>query len=142
MAFPSNFIRNGKYNAHKCEYKGMKFDSTRERDRYIFLEDCQRRGLISELKRQVKFVLIPDEYTDVQKQLKTKVRIDRRRSFIGVSYKADFVYYHNARQEHVVEDIKISPRVIPKEYELKEKMMWYFHHVKIHRVYKPNEPIL
>lgn len=141
MTFSGFIVRNGKYNAHKCEYKGFKFDSERERDRFIFLEDCERRGLISELRRQVDFVLIPDEYADVPKQLKTKIKMERRRVFTGVRYKADFVYFHKGRGEHIVEDVKASPKVIPKEFELKEKMMWYFHRIKIERVYKPNQAI-
>ena len=141
MAFLNNFTRTSKYGSHRCEYKGIKFDSERERDRFIFLQDCERRGLISELKHQVWFTLIPDEYEDVPKQLKTKVRMERKRTFIGVRYKADFVYYHVAGKCHVVEDVKISPKVIPKEFELKEKMMWYFHKIKILRVYKPNQAI-
>lgn len=141
MTFPNTFARSGKFNNRKCKYKGIKFDSERERDRFIFLQDCERRGLISELKHQVLFTLIPDEYADVPKQLKTKVRMERRRTFIGVRYKADFVYYHVANKCHVVEDVKINPKVIPKEFELKEKMMWYFHRIKIQRVYKPNQSV-
>lgn len=141
MTFPKSFARSGKYNAHRCEYKGIKFDSERERDRFIFLEDCQRRGVIADLKRQVWFTLIPDEYSDVDVQLKTKTKTVQRRTFIGVRYKADFVYYNVARKCHVVEDVKASKNVIPKEFELKEKMMWYFHKIKIERVYKPNQAI-
>lgn len=141
MVFPNNFIRKGKYNAHKCEYKGMKFDSERERDRFIFLEDCQRRGLISELVRQKEFILLPDEYTMVPKQLKTKVKMERRRTFIGSRYKADFMYWNEKEQKHVVEDVKINPRMIPKEYLLKEKMMHSLMHIDVRRVYKPNEPL-
>ena len=140
MAFP-DFVRHGKYNNKKVTRHGIKFDSEREADRYDYLMDCQRRGLISELKRQVVFVLLPDEYKDFPKQQKTKVKNIRKRVFDGVSYKADFVYFHIGKQTHVVEDVKASPRMIPKDYLLKEKMMHSLLHIDIHRVYKPTEPI-
>ena len=141
MPFPNNFVRRGKFNNKKVVRHGIKFDSEREADRWDFLLDCQRQGLISELKRQVEFVLIPDEYSEVKKQLKTKVKVEKKRTFIGVRYKADFVYWHIAKGYHVVEDLKASPKMIPKDYQLKEKMMHSLLHIDIHRVYKPKEPI-
>ena len=121
--------------------QGIKFDSENESKRWLYLQDCQRRGLISELKRQVKFILLPDEYTDVPVQLKTKVRIDRKRIFIGVYYIADFVYWHVGKGCHVVEDVKGSPDMVPSDYILKEKMMHSLKGIDIRRVYKPTEPI-
>lgn len=141
MAFPNNFVRHGKYNNNKVVRHGIKFDGEREADRYDFLMDCQRRGLITDLKRQVEFVLLPDEYKEFPKQLKTKIKYEKKRVFIGVSYRADFVYFHVAKQVHVVEDVKASPKMIPKDYQLKEKMMHSLLHIDIHRVYKPTEPI-
>ena len=141
MAFPNNFIRRGKYNNKKVERHGIKFDSDKEADRYDFLLDCQRRGLITDLKRQVQFTLLPDEYKEFPKQQKTKVKYVKKRVFIGVGYRADFVYFHVAKQVHVVEDVKASPKMIPKDYQLKEKMMHSLLHIDIHRVYKPTEQI-
>ena len=141
MAFPNNFVRRGKYNNNKVVRHGIKFDSEREADRYDFLMDCQQRGLISELKRQVVFELFPDEYHDVPKQQKTKVKYVRRRCYIGISYRADFVYFHVGKGKHVVEDVKASPKCIPEEYKMKEKMMHYLKGIDIIRVYKPNTPI-
>ena len=141
MAFPNNFIRRGKYNNKKVERHGIKFDSDKEADRYDFLLDCQRRGLITDLKRQVQFTLLPDEYKEFPKQQKTKVKYVKKRVFSGVGYRADFVYFHVAKQAHVVEDVKASPKMIPKDYQLKEKMMHSLLHIDIHRVYKPTEPI-
>lgn len=141
MAFPNNYRRSGKYNAKKVVVQGIRFDSENESKRWLYLQDCQRRGLISELKRQVKFILLPDEYTDVPVQLKTKVRIDRKRIFIGVYYIADFVYWHVGKGCHVVEDVKGSPDMVPSDYILKEKMMHSLKGIDIRRVYKPTEPI-
>ena len=43
--------------------------------------------------------------------------------------------------DRVVEDVKINPKLIPKEYKLKEKMMYAIHKIKIKRVYNPSEDI-
>ena len=47
-----------KYNASKCEYEGIKFDSKKEMKRYIFLKAMEEQGKIRNLQRQVKYVLI------------------------------------------------------------------------------------
>jgi hypothetical protein len=44
--------------AKRCTYKGIKFPSKLERDCYIYLEDAQNKGLISDLKRQIKFIVV------------------------------------------------------------------------------------
>ena len=128
-----------KYRNAKCVYMGIKFDSYRERDRYIFLADCMRRGLIRDLRLQVRYELFPDEYKDVVKHLKTKDKIERKRSYIGIDYVADFVYEKGGVT--VVEDVKPSPDVLPKDFQLKCKMMHYIHGIDLRLVYKPNEPI-
>ena len=49
---------SNKFGASKVVFKGIKFDSTYERDRYIYLCHLQKKGLISGLRLQQKFVLI------------------------------------------------------------------------------------
>lgn len=49
--------RNNKYNARKCVFDNIKFDSMRERDRYIYLRDRQMRGEIADLTLQVPIML-------------------------------------------------------------------------------------
>lgn len=82
-----------KYRNKKCVWMGIRFDSIRERDRYIALVDEQRSGRISDLRRQVRFQLIPDLYINGK-------LVERR-----VDYIADFVY-RNEYGEPVVEDVK------------------------------------
>lgn len=130
-------INYNKYHAHKCVYKNEKFDSKREMERYIVLLDREKKGLISDLKRQVKFILFPDEYVEETVHLKTKDKTVKKRTHIGVYYVADFVY-RKKNGVQVVEDVKISPKMIPKEYILKEKMMYYLRGIDIKRIYKPN----
>lgn len=128
-----------KYGNTKTMFNGAEYDSKRERDRHIFLLDAERRGIISDLKRQVTFHLLPAQYETVEKQLKTKTKevsvcVER-----AVDYKADFTYMKNGKL--VVEDCKISKTLMPKEYVLKRKMMLYFHGIKIKEVYKPTDAI-
>lgn len=49
--------KSPKYKNKKIEFRGLKFDSIGERDRYLFLLSEEDGGRISELRRQVKFAL-------------------------------------------------------------------------------------
>ena len=131
--------KGNKYKNEKVEFDGIKFDSKRERDRYMVLKDAERRGVISELKCQPKFTLIPAQYHEEAKQLKTKVKMVKKCDFLAITYTGDFQYVKDGKI--VVEDIKISPKLVPAEFKIKEKMMYYFHKIRIRRVYKPSEDI-
>ena len=82
-----------KYHNKKIEVDGMKFDSKKEYQRFLELSLLQRAGYISDLERQVKFILIPSQ------KINGKV-VERE-----VTYKADFVYKDDSGQT-VVEDVK------------------------------------
>ena len=128
--------KGNKYKNEKVEFDGIKFDSKRERDRYMVLKDAERRGVISELKCQPKFTLIPAQYHEEAKQLKTKVKMVKKCDFLAITYTGDFQYVKDGKI--VVEDVK---GMVTPEYKLKEKMMAYFHHIIIRRIKKPNEAI-
>lgn len=128
--------KGNKYKNEKVEFDGIKFDSKRERDRYMVLKDAERRGVISELKCQPKFTLIPAQYHEEAKQLKTKVKMVKKCDFLAITYTGDFQYVKDGKV--VVEDVK---GMVTPEYKLKEKMMAYFHHIIIRRIKKPNEAI-
>lgn len=128
--------KGNKYKNEKVEFDGIKFDSKRERDRYMVLKDAERRGVISELKCQPKFTLIPAQYHEEAKQLKTKVKMVKKCDFLAITYTGDFQYVKDGNI--VVEDVK---GMVTPEYKLKEKMMAYFHHIIIRRIKKPNEAI-
>lgn len=128
--------KGNKYKNEKVEFDGIKFDSKRERDRYMVLKDAERRGVISELKCQPKFTLIPAQYHEEAKQLKTKVKMVKKCDFLAITYTGDFQYVKDGNI--VVEDVK---GMVTPEYKLKEKMMAYFHHIIIRRIKKPNEDI-
>lgn len=134
MRFPvSKNVRGNKYNAKACVYKGIKFASEKERDRYIFLSGLERSGVIHNLRRQVKYELFPDEYEDVVVHLKTKDKVVRRRCYTGVSYTADFVYEKDGRD--VVEDVKGSKDVVTRDAELRFKMMHFLKGIDVRLVF-------
>lgn len=140
--FGRNFHqRNGKYNNTKVEIDGIKYDSKKESQRNAYLELMQKQGLISDLKRQVVFELIPTIYEDKVVHLKTKDKIVQRVAQKAVTYKADFTYIKDGQL--VVEDVKASASyaALDKTFILKEKMMRYFHGIVIKRVYKANANI-
>lgn len=85
------------------------FDSKKERDRYFELKLMERAGQISNLRRQVRFVVIPK--TD---------------KFRETCYIADFVYFQNGKQ--VVEDCKGYRTEV---YRIKKKLMYDRHGILI-----------
>ena len=106
-----------KYHAKKCEWDGEVFDSKKELQRYKELKLLEKAGEIQNLRRQVKYVLIPSQ------------RIDGKVVEREVAYNADFVY--EADGETVVEDVK---GVKTKDYIIKRKMMLLFHNIRIKEV--------
>lgn len=80
-----------KYHARKTVVDGITFDSRREADRYLILKGMEEDGTIEDLRRQVRYELIPAFDVD-------------GRHYRPVSYVADFVYRQDGRE--VVEDVK------------------------------------
>ena len=96
-----------KYHNKKCEYKGLKFDSLKERNHYIVLEHLEKTGQIKDLKRQVKYELQPS--------FKLNGKTIR-----AINYIADFTYLKDNKL--VVVDTK---GFRTKDYLLKKKMFQY-----------------
>lgn len=90
------------------------FDSQLERRRYNELLLLEKAGKISELRRQVKYELIPNQYKD-GKCLYRKV-----------TYVADFTYMEDGAL--VVED---SKGFKTPEYIIKKKLMYQIHGIII-----------
>ncbi len=128
-----------KYHNHKCEYRGITFDSERERDRYIILKEAEDNGIISNLQMQVSFELIPAIKENYVVHLKTKDKVKERTIQKATTYKCDFQYKKDGKT--IVEDVKISPFLIPKDFRLKEKLMLWRHGIQIKKVFEPNEEI-
>ena len=141
------FDQKHKFNNKKFENEDGKWDSKGEYERWLFLKDAQRNGLIIDLRRQVKFVLIPTQYRTEIVHLKTKDKEVRRVAEREITYTADFVYEIPRRTpidgpcgvyETVVEDFKGFPN---DRWPLKKAMMLFFHGITVREVKKPTEPI-
>lgn len=128
-----------KYKNKKVEYDGLTFDSTKEFKRYMFLKEQEDRGVISGLERQIKYELIPSIKEDYVEHLKTKDKIRTRTLQLAITYTCDFKYMYDGKE--VIEDVKASPKMIPNDYILKEKLMFWRYGIRIKRVYKPTENI-
>lgn len=80
-----------KYHARKTTVDGITFDSKREASRYLALKGMEEEGIIEDLRRQVRYELVPAFDVD-------------GRHYRPVFYVADFVYVEDG--EEVVEDVK------------------------------------
>ena len=141
MAFGRGFKREKgkKYNNTKVEYDGIKFDSKKEMQRYIVLKDAENSGVISNLELQVKYELIPAVREEYVEHLKTKDKVKTRTLQLPITYTCDFQYLKDGVL--IVEDVKASPKMLPKEFVLKEKMMFALKGIKIKKVYSIKEEI-
>ena len=102
-------IIKNKYHNTKVIYNGIKFDSKKERDRYITLKQLEKAGIIKELELQPKFLLL---YTIHYKG----------KTYPKTYYKADFKYKTKDGVE-IIEDIKSPITAKDKVYRLKIKML-------------------
>lgn len=115
--------KGNKLNAVKTNFDGIKFDSKSEAKRYTELKMLQAAGVISDLKTQVKYVLIPSQRDDKGKVIEKEC-----------SYIADFVYYDNEAQKTIVEDVKGYRNPASATYAkfvIKRKLMLYIHGIKV-----------
>lgn len=130
-----------KYRNEKCEYNGIKFDSHKERDRYIFLKSMEDKGVISDLKCQPRFTVCPEVYEErevtyyteklhVKKTVTKQVKIANARYYYG-----DFSYLLNGSL--VVEDVKSNPNNLTDLYALKKDLVRHFYKIEIIEIYNP-----
>ena len=123
-----------KYHAKKTEVDGIVFDSKREAQRYQQLKLMEKAGVICDLKRQVKYELIPAQYINGK-------CVER-----AITYTSDFEYYilkplrqktvmaepdAKAVGQHVVEDVKGMRTDV---YRIKRKLMLYKYGILITEV--------
>lgn len=124
--FKEMFQPENKYHSKKITVGSETFDSSKEYRRFCELKLLQRAKKISDLQRQVKFVLIPaqrePDEIGVRGGIKKGKIIEQE-----CAYLADFVYI-NEKGEKVVEDTKGFKT---KDYIIKRKLMLYVHGIKI-----------
>lgn len=132
-----------KYGNNKIVNSFGKFDSEIEWARFIFLSERTKKGEISNLRRQVAFTLIPNQYGTEIRHLKTKdkeIQVLLERACV---YIADFVYERDGKT--IVEDCKGEDKrykgkrfsTQTADFKIKKKLMLYVHHIQIKIVSEP-----
>ena len=121
--------KGSKYRNQQVTVGNETFDSGKEYRRFCELKLLQRAGKITDLQRQVKFVLIPTQREPdtigPRGGVKEGKVIEQECSYI-----ADFVYY-NKEGSFVVEDTK---GFRTKDYVIKRKLMLHVHGIRIEEV--------
>lgn len=102
-----------KFFAKKVDYDGHRFDSTKEKNRYVELKELEKQGIIGELKIQPEF------------ELQEKFRDRHNKVIRSITYKADFSYRVIETNQFVVEDVKSPYTAKDKVYRMKMKMFQY-----------------
>lgn len=105
-----------KFNAKKEIVEGKKFHSRKEARRYKELQLLERQGLIKDLRRQVRYLLIPTQYDN-----------DGRCIERSCNYYADFVY-RDKSGKIVVEDTK---GFRTQDYIIKRKLLLQLYGIRI-----------
>ena len=124
-----------KYKNRKKLVDGIEFDSAKEARRWSELKLLEKAGEISDLRRQVKFVLIESQYeesSEVYQRGKNKGKPKRGKILEHeCSYIADFVYIDEKTGKTVVEDTK---GFRTKDYIIKRKLLLERYKIRITEV--------
>lgn len=123
-------LKKGKRGSNRGNQKitvgGITYDSQKEYKRHLELLVLERAGVISDLRFQVKYVLIPTQRepdtVGVRGGIKKGKLIEKE-----CSYYADFVYKDENGRE-IVEDCKGFRE---EHYLIKRKLMLYIHGIRI-----------
>lgn len=125
--------RYSKYHAKKITVDGITFDSKHEAQRWAELKRMQERKLITELRRQVRFILIPTQRGPSSGFFKKGIHKGEPKPGKVLEsecvYIADFVYYNGS--EMIVEDAK---GMRTRDYVIKRKLMLYQHGIRVREV--------
>lgn len=120
-----------KYGNRKITKNGMTFDSLHEYKRYSELSLLERAGAIRDLRRQVRYVLIPVQRSVSSEMYKKGEKAGEPKPGKllerEVVYIADFVYL-DAEGNTVVEDAK---GLRTKDYIIKRKLMLYVYGLRV-----------
>lgn len=124
-------MKRSKYHSKKIEVNGITYDSKKEYKRHVELSLLFQAGTITDLQRQVKFVLIPAQYETFERYGKKGQRLKDGQRCIEkeCAYIADFVYKENGKK--VVEDVKGFKT---PDYKIKRKLMLWVHGIRIKEV--------
>lgn len=135
-------MTRSKYNNKRVTFQGKKFDSIMERNRYIFLLDEQKHGMIQSLRCQVRYELnVPTlvKEADGNPMWKDTHICDYIADFTyTIPYPITFVDGKVGRDRLVTEDVK---GVETPVFKLKSKLMKAIHGIQIKIVKSPTSPI-
>ena len=106
-----------KYNNNKTEYQGLKFDSVREKNRYIHLKELENKGEIKNLELQKKY--------ELQESFKLNGKTIR-----AINYICDFYYIDQNGTEHIEDSKGVRTDV----YKIKKKLFEYKYQKNIEEV--------
>lgn len=118
-----------KYGNKKVEINGITYDSKKEARRHAELLLLEKAREIHDLQMQVRFVLIPKQYSNTEFTKAGKPKVAESEC----SYTADFVYI-TADGERVVEDVKNPYLRKEPRYRIKRKLMRWVHGIEIKEV--------
>lgn len=128
-----------KYRNRSFDNEHGHWDSSLEYYRYLVLLEAEKKGIISNIRRQVDYILIPEQYELRLVMRKTKKGMIQENKTCQVekscAYRADFVYTKYGYD--VIEDTK---GYRTRDYIIKRKLMRFQGH-PIREVKSPNEPV-
>ena len=126
-----------KYGNNKIKNAFGTYDSELEWSRFIFLSNRQKEGEITNLRRQVEYLLIPAQYGTEIKHLKTKDKEVRVLLERPCSYIADFVYERNGKT--IVEDCKGAKAIITETAKIKKKLLLWVHGIELRYIFSATQ---
>ena len=127
---------SGRFKPKPVENEYGVFDSKSEYERYLLLLDMERNGLITDLKRQVTYELLPQQTKIVRKELKTKVKEVVKVVERPMQYTCDFTYY-DKDGEFIAEEHKGSKWNVDEAVRIKKKLLYYFHGIELKFSFPP-----
>ena len=127
---------SGRFKPQKVENEYGVFDSKSEYERYLLLLDMERNGLITDLKRQVTYELLPKQTKIVRKALKTKVKEVVKVVERPMQYTCDFTYY-DKDGEFIAEEHKGSKFNVDEAVRIKKKLLYYMHGIELKFSFPP-----
>jgi hypothetical protein len=121
-----------KYRNKKVTINGITYASIKEARRHQYLMLLEKAGEISNLRFQVPYEVLSNQYEVVERVSKNGKPLKPQKKLIErkVDYIADFVYTDKTGKE-IVED---SKGVRTKDYVIKRKLMLYMYGIKISEV--------
>ena len=126
-----------KYGNNKIKNAFGTYDSELEWSRFVFLSNRQKEGEISDLRRQVEYLLIPAQYGTEIRHLKTKDKEVKVLLERPCSYIADFVYERNGKT--IVEDCKGAKAIITETAKIKKKLLLWVHGIELRYIFSATQ---